>query len=492
MPTPHAEPARPKNVLLVCTDHWPGALLGCAGHPTVRTPTLDNLAANGRHFPNAYTTVPACMPARRSLLTGLTPYTHGTFSNEMRRLPSGVPSLAQAFRDNGYHAVGVGKMEVFPTRSRAGFDETIVDFEGRGFRNGEMDDYELFLADEGHAGQRYTGGMCNNGYMYRPWHLDERLHVTNWTTQQMCRQITRRDPDKPGFWYLSYSHPHPPLNPLRDYLDLYRDLDPPLPVRGDWDQDADRSPRLQDDQKANPPQSDLETQRVRRAFYALCTHIDHQFRVVLGTLREQGLLDDTIILFTADHGDMLGDHGLWSKRNCFEGEANVPMLLAGPGVDRSTTDHRLVSLEDIYPTLLSLAGIDIPDHVEGLSMVGASQRDTVVCVKNTTSASCRMIRDDRYKLVYFPAGNQRLLFDLEQDRRETRDLSSDADHADTLDRLTQAMIQSFQLDEEKQWVDGNRLVGADYTPQPAGGSRHYSLQRGVHFPPVVRQPDYSE
>lgn len=480
----------PKNVLLICTDHWPGNLLGAAGHPTVLTPTLDQLASNGCRFTNAYTTVTACMPARRSLWTGQTPYRHGMFGNDMRRLPSDTPALAQVFRDHGYHAVGVGKIEVFPPRSRAGFDETIVNFEGRGFRGGDIDDYELFLADEGHVGQRYAGGMCNNDYMYRPWHLDEYLHPTNWTARQMCRQIARRDPDKPGFWFLSFAEPHPPLCPLRDYLDLYRDLVPPAPVHGEWSKDPNRSAVLAGAQAANAKRDGAEAQRVRRAFYAACTHIDHQVRTVIGTLIEHGLLRDTIIMFTSDHGDMLGDHGLWSKRNCFEGEASIPMLISAPGLSPGTVDDRLVSIEDIYPTLLSLAGLPVPARVDGLDMTGVARRQTVVTVKMNDAGACRMIRDADHKLVYFPAGNQRLLFDMKNDRQECHDLSHDPAHAATLDRLTQAMIDSFQLEQEHAWVSDGKLIGVTVTKWEDNANPYYHLQRGVHFPPPTRQANY--
>jgi arylsulfatase len=487
---PSKENAQAPNVLMVSTDHWPGNLLGCAGHPTVLTPTLDTLGLNGCYFPNAYTPVPACMPARRSIHTGMSAYAHGMYRNEMRRLPKGVTPIAQNFRDHGYQAVGVGKMEVFPPRSRAGFDETILDFEGRGFVHGDLDDYELFLADEGHPGQRYSSGMCNNDYLYRPWHLDEYLHATNWTAETMCRQIARRDPDKPGFWYLSFSHPHPPLNPLRDYLDLYRDLEPPAPVRGSWSLDENRSAKIAAFQRFFIAQDDAHTQRIRRAFYALCTHIDHQLRRVIGTLREHGLLQNTYIMFFSDHGDMLGDHGLWAKHNCFEGETRIPMLLSGPGVTPGTVDNRLVSLEDVYPTLAELAGIATPGHVDGLSMVGDTQRQTICSVARTDPGACRMIRDARHKLIYFPAGNQRLLFDLQDDPQECHDLAHDAAHSDTLDRLTAAMVESFQLDEERAWLKDGQLIGAEFTASPSGAQRQYHLQRGMHHPPVSRRVDY--
>ena len=121
------------------------------------------------------------------------------------------------------------------------FDDVILAEEGR-TQFDAVDDYELFLGEQGYPGQMFGHGMCNNDYLNRPWHLPEHCHVTNWATQNMARMIQRRDPTKPGFWFLSYCHPHPPLAPLQCYLDMYRDLDPPMPYTGDWAKLADQLP----------------------------------------------------------------------------------------------------------------------------------------------------------------------------------------------------------------------------------------------------------
>ena len=158
-------------------------------------------------------------------MTGTTTATHGDrvfrVDNPMPR----IPTLAQTFRDNDYQAYAVGKLHVYPQRDRIGFDDVILAEEGRP-NIGALDDYEAFLGENGYAGEGFTHGMSNNDYGQRPWHLPEAMHVTNWTTRQMARMIRRRDPTRPGFWYLSYCHPHPPLTPLQCYLDLYRDEDP--------------------------------------------------------------------------------------------------------------------------------------------------------------------------------------------------------------------------------------------------------------------------
>src|SRR5690606_33982876 len=133
----------------------------------------------------------------------------------------------------GYQAFGVGKMHVHPQRDRIGFDDIWLAEEGRP-QLGATDDYDMYVADQGHAGEQFLHGMNNNDYLFRPWHLQERMHVTNWITRESARMIKRRDPGKPAFWHVSYTHPHPPLAPLEAYLNMY-DVDRmDLPVRADW------------------------------------------------------------------------------------------------------------------------------------------------------------------------------------------------------------------------------------------------------------------
>ncbi|MFT5369493.1 MAG: arylsulfatase [Candidatus Latescibacterota bacterium] len=473
------------HVLLISTDHWPASLFASLGHPAIQTPTLDQLAKNGIRFTNAYSECPVCIPARRTLMTGTTPRTHGdrTFK-ETLPMPN-VPTLAQTFRDNGYQAYAVGKLHVYPQRDRIGFDDVILAEEGR-TQFDAVDDYELFLGEQGYPGQMFGHGMSNNDYLNRPWHLPEHCHVTNWATQNMARTIQRRDPTKPGFWFLSYCHPHPPLAPLQCYLDMYRDIDPPLPYCGDWAKSTDELPfALKQRALEWDGFTEYQIKSALRAFYAMCTHIDHQLRIVIGTLREERLLDDTIILFTSDHGDMLGNHGQWAKRIFYEDSANVPMILVGAANDdrvgHHRTDNRLVGWADVMPTLLDLAGIDIPDSVEGMSMVGDQQRDTFYGECSEGTNATRMIHDNRFKLIYYPVGNHTQLFDLQTDPRELNNLSASTDHANIKQQLTDQLISELYGGDEN-WVQDGQLVGLpdqDYEPTP---NRGLSGQRGSHWP----------
>ena len=475
------------NVLLISTDHWPASLMGCAGHPAIQTPTLDQIAANGIRFTNAYAECPVCIPARRTLMTGTPPRTHGDrLFQETLPMPN-LPTMAQTFRNAGYQAYAVGKLHVYPQRNRIGFDDVILDEEGRQIY-GVIDDYELFLGDQGHTGRYFEHGMSNNEYAYRPWFLPEETHATNWAANQMCRVIKRKDPERPAFWYLSFRHPHPPLLPLTSYLNLYRDMgvEIDMPFMGEWVHDPARCFSLQMHCARGEQYTPAQIRGARLAFYALCTHIDHQLRVVIGTLREEELLDNTIICFTSDHGDMLGNHSMWAKRLFYENSANIPLLLVGATGDERIghhqVDNRLVGWQDIMPTLLDLAGIDIPDTVEGISMVGQRQRDWFYGEIDEGPRATRMIRHGRYKLIYYSAGNHRQLFDLEADPRELVNLAASAAHADVLEQLTNILISQLYGGDEA-WVQNGQLVGLpDHTYAP-GPNRGLSSQRGAHWPP---------
>jgi arylsulfatase A-like enzyme len=473
-------------VLLITADHWPASFLGVADHPAVQTPTFDQLARNGVRFTRAYTECPICVPARRTLMTGTPSRTHGDRVFKTQEPMPDLPTLASTFRDAGYQAYAVGKLHVYPQRDRIGFDDVILGEEGRP-QLGAVDDYEIFLADRGHAGQGFTHGMCNNEYWCRPWHLPEALHITNWTTQQMARLIKRRDPTRPAFWYLSYCHPHPPLVPLSSYLDLYRDIEIDHPYVGEWAQDGEALPYALKTIRGH--WGALHGQQIvaaRRAFYALCTHIDHQLRVVIGTLREEGLLDDTVILFTSDHGDMLGNHGLWAKRVFYENAANVPMILVGAAGDERVGHHRvddrLVGWQDVMPTLLDLAGIQIPDTVEGLSTVGTERREWLYGECNEGPLATRMVHDGRFKLIYYPTGHRFQLFDVLDDPQELHDLSESPEHSQLRVRLTK-LLKSELYGDDKAWLKDGELMGLPDRVYEAMPNRGLSGQRGIHWPP---------
>jgi arylsulfatase A-like enzyme len=470
---------------LITADQWSGRLLGAAGHPCIMTTTLDKLAGNGVRYTRAYSATPMCIPARRALMTGATAQTHGDrVFDETLPMP-GLPTLARTFFDAGYQTYAVGKVHVYPQRDRIGFGDVILNEEGRHHLGMGADDYELFLAAQGYAGQEYGHGMGTNDYVTRPWHLPEALHHTNWTTQQMSLAIKRRDPARPAFWYLSYNFPHPPVVPLAAYLGLYDDVEIPRPVMGEWAQAFEALPYvLKKKFDIWPGFSRAELKRARQGFYAQCTHIDHQLRLIIGILQEEGLLDNTILCFTSDHGDMLGDHGLFAKSLFYEESTHIPMILI-PTADyrhlgHHQVDDRLVELRDVMPTLLEMAGVPVPGTVEGLSLLSGQRRDHLYGEAFEGVGATRMILDERYKLIYYAAGNRCHLFDLQSDPDELHDLAGDAAHAEVQARLTAQLVEHL-YGSDVDWIADGRLVGLPAPPYTPGPDRGLIAQRGLRF-----------
>jgi arylsulfatase A-like enzyme len=298
-----------------------------------------------------------------------------------------------------------------------------------------------------------------------------------------ARQIRRRDSTRPGFWYLSFTHPHPPLAPLGSYIARYAGRAVPEPLSAGWQEDAPWL--LRSMQNRFVPVTPEQMADMRRAYYALVTQIDHQLRLVIGSLREEGILDDTIIVFTADHGEMLGDFGVYAKRLMLDGSARVPLLIVDAKSSRriaaDAVSDRLVGLQDIMPTLLDLAGIDRPETVEGHSVLSETPRELVYGECHTGAKATRMVRDRSHKLIWYPAGNRFQLFDMVADPLERTDLSDRPEEAPRMAAM-QALLRGALYGEDLALVDGDRFVGLPAPALRTPDNRGLSGQRGPHFP----------
>ena len=457
------------------------------------TPTVDQFARWGVRYTEAYSACPACIPARRSLMSGMSPRTNGLRHYEEGLAFPGIPTLAQCFRDSGYQAYGVGKLHVSPQRNRIGFDDVMLEEQGRHqfheIPDGVADDYELFLSDSGFPGEEYASGMTQNEWISRAWHLPERVHPINWAAREMCKFIRRRDPGRPSFWYLSFSAPHPPLTPLQAYLDLYRDVPIPKPAMGDWAEPEQLPYSLRAINNADTGAlvrgREFEAEQARRAYFATITQIDHQIRVVIGYLREAGLLDYTIIVFTSDHGHMAGEHGLWCMSPFYEMSAKIPLIVVAPKGDQrvvpGSTDDRFADFGDIYPTLLELAGLEIPEHVDEISLVGLEKRAHLYGELHEGERAMRMIRKDRYKLIYYATGNHLQLFDIAADPKEERNLATLSEYESVKSDLVATLISELYGDDTS-WITNGELTGLPDLQYSSADDRALKGQRGFRFP----------
>ena len=226
-----------------------------------------------------------------------------------------------------------------------------------------------------------------------------------------------------------------------------------------------------------------EIKRARRAFFAQCTHIDYQIRLLIGTLRESNLLDDTILVFTSDHGDMLFDHNMVAKRCFYENATCVPLILSGKPLEnyRGTVEKKLAQLGDIMPTLLDLCNIPIPETVEGIPLFSDQQHTYLYGEVSEGDKATRMIRWRDYKLIYYPCGNVFQLFDLEKDPGETHNCIGEAAYTEIEIQMKEYLIESLH-GNDMEWIQDGKLKG--FCPGEYHTKSDYGLynQRGYHWP----------
>jgi arylsulfatase len=457
-------PTQP-NILLLMTDQHRGDCLGVAGHPVLRTAHLDSLAA-GTRFSRAYSACPVCIPARRTLLTGRSAHGHGVYMLTDAELP--YPTLPGQLQRHGYQTHLVGKLHLWPRRKMFGFESADWADSPRSEPGQLHNDYQRFLASQGvHHRASDAHGIHANGWTVRPWHLDERFHFTNWCAERAVEFLERRDPTRPFFMKVSFLHPHQPLTPPRDYLDLYRRKSLPPPVQSDWSKVFDRP------QRGLPVEAwrvllDPDVQHdFQAAYYASIHHIDDQIGRIL-----QNIPPDTIVLFTSDHGEMLGDHQWMRKRVPYEGSTNIPMLLRLPGESRSRPQRTIdqpVELMDVMPTLLDAAGVPIPETVEGRSLLPLLRGDTTwrshlhceIADIPTLNSGMQMLTDGRQKFIHFPGTGQQQFFDLTTDPHEQHDLVHSPAHAEIIHLWRTRLIAQLK-DRPEGFVHNHTL-------RPLGG-----------------------
>jgi arylsulfatase len=461
------------NVILICVEQWRGDCLGIAGHPVVHTPYLDQMALGGARFRRAYTAVPSCIASRAALYTGLSQRTHGRVGYQ-----DGVPwdypvTLAGEFTRHGYQTQAIGKMHVYPERSQTGFQNVILHdgplhFSWRHNRCLEIvDDYLPWLRQQlGPDANDFEHGMNCNSTVARPWDKPEHVHPTNFVITQAIDFLRRRDPRKPFFLYLSFHRPHPPYDPPAWAFEQYLDAPmPDVPV-GDWVEIFDEYARPSHPSTMVGEIPPHLLRRARAGYYGHMTHIDHQINRFLETLDSFEPDKETYLCFVADHGELIGDHHLFRKYFPYEGSARVPLILKGPqssGIRRGGACDQVVELRDVMPTLLDCAGLEIPDGVEGRSLLPLARGETPVWRDHIhgehaiLGQSPHWITDGHEKYVWLSGTGHEQLFDLDEDPQELHDLARDPSAADRVARWRQVLIEEL-TGREEGFTDGERLI----------------------------------
>lgn len=420
------------NIILIMTDEQRGDALGGIGDSIVDTPYITQLRTQGVFFSNAYSACPICVPARRTLMSGKKPSNHGVLMNYSTPLEGDtLPGLLQKA---GYQTHLSGKLHLFPERKRYGFES--ADWADGCYSSNPDNDYNRFLQENGLFHENgLSHGMSYNGWASRPYHLDERFHFSTWCTDTALRFLERRDPTSPFFLNVSYHQPHAPCTPPQYYFDKYMKAKIPAPVRGEWD---DEFPDTQNGYPVNAWRVDPDSRGIREyqaGYYGCIEQIDHQIGRILYKLPQ-----NTIVIFLSDHGEMLGDHGWIRKRSAYEGSAHIPFIVWMPpamlkkaGIKPGTTVDDPVELMDVLPTVLELAGVEIPAGVDGISLLGAMRGEHLnrsyihgECSRlETIGSGMQYLTDGKEKYIWYPALAKEQFFDLVNDRKETHDLSKD-------------------------------------------------------------------
>lgn len=469
MPAENQE-AKAPNILWFCADQMRYDTVSALGNAEIRTPNIDRLIARGTAFENCYVQNQICTPSRASFLTGRYPAAHNVYRNGNAFFPTSEKLVTRTLADARYDCGLIGKLHL----STASKLEQRVDDGYRLFewcqnpgweRVPDSNAYWRWLREKGVDPQEMFPGKPQ----YLSTGTPAELHQAAWIAE---RTIDFIDEARDGPWMLSLNpfDPHPPFNPPPEALARFgdgRDLTPPLFRQSDiahqarfFDvrtqkrravnpvlSDAERAQHVipEGDARGAKPPENFDGMAVKAAYYAMIENLDTQFGRILDHLEATGEIDNTIIVFTSDHGEMLGDHGLLYK-GCrfFEGLIRVPLIMAGPGIPAGQRSRAMVESIDIAPTLLDLIGQDVPDAMQGQSFVktvfaGAStHKETVVTDFNDSLGSSEvthdtratMTCDGRYKLaIYHSHPGLGELFDLQEDPDEFNCLWQDPGYA---------------------------------------------------------------
>jgi choline-sulfatase len=482
-------PEKQYNVLLLMTDQHRFDVLGCMGNPTIETPNLDRIAAEGTVFRTAYTACPSCIPARAILMTGMNQWHTGILG-----MGQGQSGMGTNFKHTipgeldkaGYYTKGVGKMHFFPQRSLNGFHHIELDESRRRQDPDFCSDYEQWFNDHKDGDYGMSDGRDWNGWEGRPYDNPDFLHPSFWTVDRSIQFLKDRDRSKPFFLKTSFARPHSPYDALPEYFEKYDQRDLPMAAIGDWAHIHDDKSQVDNPAAWHGTMSDEQIHNARAGYYGNVDHIDVEIGRLLNEMERQGILDDTLILFTADHGDMLGDHNMWRKTYAYEGSAHIPMLVRLPKDMQdniSPESDKPVMLRDIMPTILDVLGLNIPDTVDGLSMLPLAQgkscewRDFAHgehCTCYSSDEEMQYLADSKVKYIWFPRTGREQLFDLENDPYELCDLANSPEHEGILVKMRRRLIKELEprncglTDGDKLIIQSEPITSPHYIKRLAG------------------------
>ncbi len=449
------------NILLVMADQIAAPALPIYGHKVVKTPHLAALASAGVVFDAAYCNFPVCAPSRFSMLTGMYATRVGAYDNAAE-FPASQVTLPYYLRAHGYHTALCGKMHFIGPDQHHGFEERLTtDIIGSDF---------ALTADWSAPEPASPAGatlktILDAGPCIRSLQLDYDDEVAHCAVQKLY-DLARAPEQQPFFLTVSFTHPHAPFTSPQEYWDLYRDDEIDLPAVGPLPEDSldMQTVWLNQSRRSDVYKiSEAVARNARHAYYGMISYIDDKVGELLATLARTGLDANTVVIFLGDHGEMMGERGMWFKSTFFEWSARVPLIVSFPGRFPAQRRREVVSLVDILPTLLDLAAPgekqNTVDALDGRSLVPMLDGrpiddwpDSAISeyTADGVCAPCRMIRRGPYKYVYIH-GQASLLYRLDIDPQEINNLSGLPAFAEKERELRDALLRGW--DPEKIIAD---------------------------------------
>lgn len=481
------------NILLLTTDQQRFDTINAAGFNFLKTPNIDRLAKEGCTFRNAYSPNPVCIPARHNLLTGLPARYHNFDDNyfaETRNIPYNLPTFSQILSDAEYDTIAIGKMHFQPYRRHNGFHKLHLMDEIPRYR--EDDEYAMYLKEQGLGHIQSIHGVRHLLYMLPQRSIvPEEHHGSKWVADKTIEYLDANRGRRPFLIWTGWIAPHPPFDVPDRLADLYKDADIPEPH-------ISKTPlstlAVENAHIADYP-NEKYLRRARELYYAAITHVDENIGRILDKLEEIGELDNTLIIFTSDHGEILGDYGTYQKFLPYDSSAKIPMIMRYPKlVKPGSFRDDFVDLNDILPTMLDVANVDYPSEIElpGASVFKDSKdRNYQYIEHNKGNKRWISLRDKSYKYNYYYGGGYEELFDMVNDPHETFNLLYENPTEEALkskDRLRRKLVEY----EEKYGLGGCVNDGDIIKLEPYKKIEYRETNFPIMAKELVRQEEIDE
>lgn len=458
------------NIIFIMPDQLRHDFLSCYGADFIDTPHIDALGQQGIRYNQAYSEHPVCVPARASLLTGMNAIKNGVLNNSQYLRTDyqscGLHTWPELLSEQGYYTVGTGKMHFYPWEKRFGFDHRIIAEDKLwGFIE---DDYYHHLNAAGYSKRAFAEvPEYHQNHMACISPLPWEYNCDHFVGHESARWIEAYEGEAPFAMMVGFPGPHSPYDPAAEYARFNLE-DMPEPIAGDADDTnlmrASRRARSTASQKSwyavqndQPPTREIHL--LQRAYYAgLIAQIDLEVGRIVAALAQKGVLDNTVIIFSSDHGDYLGDHGLTGKGSYYEAACHVPMLVRHPGLQGGTVSDDLVTLSDVTATIVGLSGRQIPSYMDarpltGLGLDEAKREHIFGALRNGW-----MLYDGEWKLCKYPQGAH--LFNLQQDPSEQHNRARDASCADIFHRLDAQLTDELMRATAEASFAGSHLTNS--------------------------------